>query len=61
MQYSPRVHVLSSEGAAAWEIHYAALAARSRGEDVILMSIGDPDFATPEPIVCVRKDHCLIG
>ncbi len=29
------------------EIHYAAAQARRRGEDVILLSVGDPDFATP--------------
>jgi arginine:pyruvate transaminase len=51
MQYSPLVNRISGEGAAAWDIHYAALAARSRGEDVILLSIGDPDLATPESIV----------
>jgi arginine:pyruvate transaminase len=38
-------------GAAAWEIHYAAAQARRRGEDVILLSVGDPDFATPLSIV----------
>ena len=51
MRYSPRVDWIGGEGADAWDIHVAALAARSRGEDVIVMSIGDPDFATPEPIV----------
>ncbi len=50
MRYATRVHRLSGEGAAAWDIHSAAIAARSRGGDVIVMSVGDPDFATPEPI-----------
>lgn len=50
MHLSPRVERIGGASAAAWEIHSAALAARARGEDVIVMSIGDPDFATPETI-----------
>ncbi|GLU37550.1 hypothetical protein Pssp01_16430 [Pseudomonas sp. NBRC 100443] len=34
-------------GAAAWDIHYAAVAAQRAGEDAIVLSVGDPDFATP--------------
>ena len=32
-------------------MHSLAEAAVKRGEDVIILSVGDPDFATPEPIV----------
>ncbi|HEX9906469.1 MAG TPA: aminotransferase class I/II-fold pyridoxal phosphate-dependent enzyme [Propylenella sp.] len=51
MRFSPRVDRISGEGAAAWKIHSAAMAARRAGADIIVMSIGDPDFATPPPIV----------
>ncbi len=34
-----------------WQIHYDALARQSRGEDVVLMSVGDPDFDTPDDII----------
>ncbi len=34
-----------------WRIHYEAIARQEAGEDVILMSVGDPDFATPEDII----------
>ncbi|XOV84459.1 MAG: pyridoxal phosphate-dependent aminotransferase [bacterium] len=34
-----------------WQIHYDALARARRGEDVVLMSVGDPDFDTPEEII----------
>lgn len=51
MRYSPLVERIDGPGARAWEIHGAAIAARRRGEDVILLTVGDPDFATPEPIV----------
>lgn len=51
MRYSEFTGRLGGEGAEAWAIHTAAQAAAGRGEDVIVLSIGDPDFATPEPIV----------
>ncbi|AGI22891.1 aspartate aminotransferase [Pseudomonas sp. ATCC 13867] len=35
-------------GVAAWDIHYAAIAAQREGRDVIVLSVGDPDFATPD-------------
>ncbi len=35
----------------AWEIHHVAQQALERGEDVIILSVGDPDFATPDIIV----------
>ena len=50
MRFSPLVERIDGPGVAAWKIHEAATAAQRRGEDVILLSIGDPDFATPEPV-----------
>ena len=46
MRYSPFVQRISGESVSAWDIHYAAIEARGRGEDVIVLSVGDPDFAT---------------
>jgi aspartate/methionine/tyrosine aminotransferase len=51
MRYAKLVDGISGEGAAAWEIHSAAMQAKRGGADIIVMSIGDPDFATPAPIV----------
>lgn len=51
MNFSPRVNQIAGEGAAAWRIHEQALAAQQRGEDVLILSVGDPDLATPAPIV----------
>jgi arginine:pyruvate transaminase len=51
MKYSYLVERISGDGADAWETHYAASAARSRGEDVIILSVGDPDLDTPQPVV----------
>lgn len=30
-----------------WEVHYDALARKEAGDDIILLSVGDPDFDTP--------------
>ncbi len=51
MRFSSLVDRLDAPGGAAWHIHHEARAAEARGEDVILLSVGDPDFDTPAPIV----------
>ena len=51
VKFSSLVQRIAGEGSDAWRIHYAALAARERGEDAIILSVGDPDLATPEPVV----------
>src|SRR6202789_4650279 len=51
MQYSPLVKRIAGDGADAWRIHYAARLALERGEDVILLSVGDPDLDTPVPVL----------
>jgi arginine:pyruvate transaminase len=48
---SPLVKRIAGRGAAAWALHQEAMTAKRRGEDVIVMSVGDPDFATPPAIV----------
>ena len=57
MRFSSLTERIAGEGARAWEIHYRATERRRRGEDVILLSIGDPDFDTPPSIV----DACVAG
>jgi aspartate/methionine/tyrosine aminotransferase len=51
MKFSPLVDRVKGESVAAWTIHYEARAAQLRGEDVIVMSIGDPDLETPAPVL----------
>jgi arginine:pyruvate transaminase len=51
MHYSPLVTRIAGDGADAWLIHYAARVAQERGEDVILLSVGDPDLDTPAPVL----------
>lgn len=51
MKVSSLVDRISGEGADAWNIHTKAQRAAENGEDVIVLSIGDPDFPTPAPII----------
>jgi arginine:pyruvate transaminase len=51
LKYSPLVERVSGEGADAWLTHYEAVGARERGEDVIVLSVGDPDLDTPPTVV----------
>jgi len=48
MRFSPFVERICGDGVAAWDIHHAAFEAQRRGEDVIILSVGDPDFPTPD-------------
>ena len=51
MKYSSRVEGLQGRRTSAWDIHRVAQQAAAAGEDVIVLSVGDPDFTTPAPIV----------
>lgn len=61
MRFSSLTQRIAGDGAAAWDIHYRALARQERGEDVLLLSVGDPDFDTPQPIVQAAIDSLLSG
>jgi arginine:pyruvate transaminase len=58
MKFSSLVERISGDGADAWNTHYEAQAALERGEDVILLSVGDPNLDTPAPVV-ERAIRCL--
>ncbi|WP_030131418.1 pyridoxal phosphate-dependent aminotransferase [Pseudomonas sp. QTF5] len=61
MRYSALTQRIGGEGAAAWKIHDRALELREQGVDVLLLSVGDPDFDTPLPIVHAAIDSLLAG
>lgn len=61
MRYSALTQRIAGDGAAAWRIHDRALELRKQGADVLLLSIGDPDFDTPQPIVRAAIDSLLAG
>lgn len=60
-RFSPLVDRIASDGADGWAVHIQALAAEERGEDVIVLSVGDPDFPTPEPIIDAAVDALRAG
>ena len=51
MKYSSLTDRVKGGAADAWDLHYRARLAKDRGEDVIVLSVGDPDFETPPAII----------
>ncbi|AXA24650.1 pyridoxal phosphate-dependent aminotransferase [Pseudomonas putida] len=61
MRFSKLTQRIAGDGAAAWEIHYRALELQAQGRDILLLSVGDPDFDTPAPIVQAAIDSLQDG
>ncbi len=55
MRYSSLVNRVAGDTADVWDLHYEANHAAQSGEDVIVLSVGDPDFDTPAAII--EKAH----
>ena len=51
LPFASMIEALSAGSSDAWAVHYRAQAMEAEGEDVIILSVGDPDFDTPSPIV----------
>ena len=51
MKFSSLTDRIKGGAADAWDLHSLAKQAHSRGDDVIVLSVGDPDFATPDSII----------
>lgn len=51
MRPSQLTYRIEGEGAKAWKTHSRARIRQDAGDDVIILSIGDPDFDTPKPII----------
>lgn len=47
MQFASLVKRIGGSRVDAWKIHAEAVAAAARNEDVIVLSVGDPEFAAP--------------
>ncbi len=54
---SHRVSAITPSGKDGWEVHFAAATRRQAGEPIIMLSVGDHDFHTPQETVdaCVRE------
>lgn len=61
MRYAKLTQRIAGDGAAAWDIHYRALALQAEDKDILLLSVGDPDFDTPAPIVEAAIDSLRAG
>lgn len=53
---SSRISGIVPSGKSGWEVHFAALARKQAGEDILMLSVGDHDFDTPNETVeaCVE-------
>ncbi|MEM7691327.1 MAG: pyridoxal phosphate-dependent aminotransferase [Pseudomonadota bacterium] len=52
---------LAADDSDVWAVHEKALQMRREGADVLLLSVGDPDFRTPEPIIDNAVSHMRVG
>jgi arginine:pyruvate transaminase len=59
--FSQLARRLDSDSGDAWQVHEQAMQMKQRGEDVVVLSIGDPDFRTPEPIIDNAVSHMRVG
>jgi arginine:pyruvate transaminase len=56
VRFSPLVDRIAGRGAGAWSIHMEAARLRDQGQDVIFLTVGDPDQAPPEPVIDATID-----
>jgi arginine:pyruvate transaminase len=47
MRYASRMQQLAATSSSAWDVHHIAAEMLARGEDAILLTVGDTDFASP--------------
>ncbi len=55
MRFAAITERLAGLGGAKWEIHARAKAMQAAGETVIQLTIGEPDVATPAPLIAEAK------
>jgi len=51
MRFSPLVERIAGRGAGAWAVHMEARRRRDSGDDIIFLTVGDPDQAPPEAVI----------
>ncbi|MFT5483168.1 MAG: arginine:pyruvate transaminase [Halieaceae bacterium] len=61
MKYSEFTTRIAGDGAEAWKIHDRAVALQKDGRDIILLSLGEPDFDTPAVVVEAVIDSLRAG
>ncbi|HZT18186.1 MAG TPA: aminotransferase class I/II-fold pyridoxal phosphate-dependent enzyme, partial [Dongiaceae bacterium] len=55
MKFSRLTERIGGEGARAWAVHFEAMRRQRAGQEVIVLSVGEPDFDTPPAIVAAAK------
>lgn len=61
MRYAPVTERLADLGSAKWEIHVLARRMKAAGEDVIELTIGEPDVSTPPELMAVATAAMAAG
>jgi arginine:pyruvate transaminase len=62
VRFSPLVDRLAGRGSSAWRIHFEAVQRRDKdGQDVILLTVGDPDQKPPAAMVEALVDSLRSG
>ncbi|MFT5505493.1 MAG: arginine:pyruvate transaminase [Gammaproteobacteria bacterium] len=51
MKFSSLTDRVKGDAADVWNSHYQAVAEKKAGKDVIVLSVGDPDFDTPAAVI----------
>ncbi len=51
MRYSPLVDRIAGRGSGAWAVHIEARRRQEAGEDIIFLTVGDPDQAPPAALI----------
>ena len=51
MRFSPLVDRIAGRGAGAWSVHAEARRRRDAGEDIIFLTVGDPDQEPPASVI----------
>jgi len=61
MRYSSMVDRLAGSGAEKWQIHFRAVTKRAAGEEVLMLTIGEPDLSVPEHVIEATIDSLRAG
>jgi len=51
MRFAPLVDRVAGRGSEAWAVHMEAARRRDAGEDIIFLTVGDPDQAPPDAVI----------
>src|SRR5689334_2108955 len=51
MRFSPLVDRVAGRGAAAWRTHFEAVRRQAAGEEIIFLTVGDPDQPPPAAMI----------